>query len=156
MSAPGAGPPPTGPEPAESAESAPDARRRRALVGVLVLLAVLLAVAAVVAVLVARGGAADPAQASCDRTADAPGDGTVASVTQGAQLTVGDVQAGIGGLSADGCAVNVLGDVGWVAVGEQVEVAGVPVVLLGVEPRQGADDEAGGAFEATFWVGAGA
>lgn len=109
------------------------------------------ALAAVVAVTVLD---ADDAPRACSRTAEAPTGGTVRTVAQGAQLAVGDARLGVGGLSDDGCTVTTFGDVASLEVGERVEVAGVPVVLLGVEPRAGAEGRAGGAFEARVWVGA--
>ena len=130
---------------------------RRGWIGPLIGVLVLVAAVAVVAVLVTRSdtgpGSSGPSDATCDRTATAPAGSTVETVSQGAQLVVGGVQLGIGALGDDGCSVNVLGDVGWVEVGEQVEVSGVPVMLLSVEPRAGEDDEVGGAYKATFWVG---
>ncbi|UJP39829.1 hypothetical protein [Cellulomonas palmilytica] len=112
--------------------------------------ALVVALGAVVAVNALDDGDDEPR--ACSRTADAPAGGTVQTVAQGAQLVVGEVRLGVGGLSEDGCAVTTFGDVSSLEVGERVEVAGVPVVLLGVEARGG--DQVGGAFEARVWVGA--
>ncbi|MBT0994312.1 hypothetical protein KIN34_08445 [Cellulomonas sp. DKR-3] len=136
------------------AETEPGRRRAAPVPVVVALVVVVVVVAAAAVALAARSGSSGSSGQTCDRTAAAPGAGTVDSVSQGAQLVVGDVRLGIGGVSDDGCAVDVRGDVGRVEVGERVEVAGVPVMLLAVERRDGQDDEAGGAFEATFWVGA--
>jgi len=109
-------------------------------------------VAVAVAAVLAWSGRGD--EARCERTAETPAGGVVESAAGGAQLVVGDVVLGIGGLSDDGCSVKVAGELGWVAVGERVETDGVPVMLLSVEPRGADGDAVGGRFEATFWIGA--
>ncbi|WP_448630228.1 hypothetical protein [Cellulomonas soli] len=114
----------------------------------------LVVVAVTVAVVNGLGRGDAASTATCGRTASVPDDGSVEQVAQGAQLVVGAVTLGVGGdLSDDGCAVSVFGAVERLEVGVLTDVAGTPVMLLSVEPRNDPSDEPGGSFEATFWIG---
>ncbi len=110
-------------------------------------------VAALGAVVVIQALGHDDASSACGRSAPAPDGGTVQTVAQGAQLTVGGERLGIGGLTGDGCTLRTFGDVTALEVGERVQVGGVPVVLLSVEPSGSDAGGVGGAFAVRVWVG---